>query len=99
MLSRYLAESTELIKTTDLGDAGFVLEYYITESSCEYEGASGQPIYGLEIVKRQGGSVENSSIEDYTLCRENAVLLAEKLCNNQVTPVGLIDVLSDLIGV
>lgn len=99
MIDRYLAVSTELTEITELEDAGFVLEYYITVSSCEFEGASGKNIYGLEVVKRQGDLVENSSIEDYSLCRDNTVQLAEKLCSNQVTPVGLIDVLTDLIGV
>ncbi len=99
MMKKYLAHSVELSQNAEMQDDCFVLEYYVTESPCQFEEAADRCIYGLEVVKRHGNTVENSSVQDYSLYKDQAVVLAQKLCSNRVTPVGLLDVVSDLIGV
>ena len=100
MTKRYLAKRTELTKDEAKWiSSEFILEYYILESSCSSEEEMERTIYGLEVVKKQGEIVENATINDFSPCREETELLVEKLSVNKVTPVGLIDVMNDLIGV
>ena len=81
------------------------LEYYIVESELvdeeqDYNGKS----YGVEIIKKEfkvnnNLYTEKKVINNICCCKETIKLLVNKLIKNTVTPVGLDNVLEDLIGI
>lgn len=82
-------------------ERGFYVDYYLTET--EY--GAGNEIcamcYGIEIGKRYFGEnvwAENASYPDLFMSERQARALARMLSENAVTPVGLEDVLEDMIA-
>ena len=74
------------------------LEYYLLESSIDYQGElHGEKIYGIGVVKRISDicSEENIVLNFSTSVNETNKLV-DKLADNTVTPIGLQPVIDDL---
>ncbi|MDK2932258.1 MAG: hypothetical protein PWP27_68 [Clostridiales bacterium] len=81
------------------------LEYYIVENDLidkeqSYQGKA----YGVEIVKKElmkdnNTYIEHKLIENIYCCEHKMEKLVEKLAHHTVTPVGLSNVLEDIVGI
>lgn len=78
----------------------FELEYYLLESRITSDDElNGKKTFGIEIVKKlDGGKVERRSIMNFSCNIETVRDLITRLAYNSVTPVGLPDIIDDLIG-
>lgn len=103
MVSRKFYKSICVRCESDLGKREFMLDYFLLEKDVRIEGFA-LNTYGIEISKRE----KTSALQNYTeyrrvydiFCTEaEAVAALKKLCENTVTPVSLLDVLEDMIGV
>ena len=85
------------------GRREFILDYYLLEKDVRIEGFS-LNTYGIEISKREKTAPKQNYTEyrrvyDIFCTKEEAISALKKLCENTVTPVSLLDVLEDMIGV
>lgn len=103
MLSKFLEKKIEIIPQEISDNSGnpLELEYYLVE--CEMgrdECISIEKGYGVEIVKKENGSIKESTIiRGIYYNRESTESLVKKLAVNTVTPVTLTYVLDDMIGI
>ena len=103
MVSRNFYKSIHVHCESDLGRKEFILDYFLLEKDITVEGFS-LNTYGIEISKREKlSTVQNFTeyrrVYDIFCTKEEAISALKKLCENTVTPVSLIDVLEDMIGV
>jgi len=100
MLCKCLEKKIELIpdETEEGQNNSFELEYYLLESNdIEHNGES---IYGFEIIKKKNNvKVENEKVRNFSYCRQNTRKVLQKLADNLVTPVELLFILDDMVGV
>ena len=68
----------------------FEIEYYLTKE---------EGIYGVEIIKKQGGVQERKHLRDIVRSRENTIKIIGSLARNQVTPTTLEYVIDDYLGI
>lgn len=77
------------------------LEYYLIESSSD--GIYDKEIcktYGVEIVKKQKGSDDESRhFDNIFICRDQTKSLLELLAEHTVTPLTLPYILDDMLGI
>ena len=90
MLNRKLIETVKVESEGVKGINKFELEYYVTKE---------EGIYGVEIIKKQGGVQERKHLGDIVRRRENTVEIIEVLARNQVTPTTVEYVMDDYLGI
>lgn len=102
MVSRFLEKKVEIILDgfSTKEENSLELEYYLLESECaEDEERRAQKIYGVEIVKRYQGILnEKKQFENIFSTREMTKNLVDLLAVNTVTPSTLPYILDDLLG-
>jgi len=75
------------------------LEYYLTESDFSIEpDLIPSKVYGIEIIKRSGSSVDVHKVRNIGFCRECTRNILNTLARNTVTPVSVPFVLDDILG-
>lgn len=103
MISKFLEKKVDLLtKDNELELKNPIyLEYFLVESHGSHcDGAEGKKAYGIEIVKSDGkGNYESEMVKNIYNCRESTRSLLDKLAENTVTPVCLLEILDDMIGV
>lgn len=79
----------------------FELEYYLIETKIDdIEELKDQTVYGIEIVKKvDNKEVEGQKVKDFSSSIENVKSLINKLADNIVTPVSMMFVIDDIVGV
>lgn len=102
MAMRKLYRTVSVNCESETGNANFNLEYYLLEKEIALDGFSVNT-YGVEIVKSSKGEGnvvyrEYRKVFDIFCSQKEAEKVLEKLANNTVTPVCLLDVLENLIG-
>jgi hypothetical protein len=105
MLTKYLFKRLENISPLpddqDAEQPAFNLEYYIVES--EYYDESSQSkvnVFGIEVVKQLSDNAsEYQLVKDIYCCREKAESLACTLSTHLVTPVSLVGIVEDALGI
>lgn len=79
------------------------LEYYLTEFTQEETDdveLSGRKHYGIEIVKKVNGiNDEIQAVRSISCDIENTKAIFAKISENTVTPVSMMEILDDIIGV
>ncbi|MBP3337633.1 MAG: hypothetical protein J6L59_04420 [Clostridia bacterium] len=103
MVSRIFYKSVSVMCESDDLRKDFILDYYLLEKDVKIEGFSVNT-YGIEISKREKKSEKQNFCEyrrvyDIFCTKDKALETLESLVRNTVTPVSLLDVLEDLIGV
>lgn len=103
MISKFLEKRIEIEPQEITCNSGnpLELEYYLIECDFEKEECiEAEKGYGVEIVKKENGSImESAIIRSIYNNRENTEDLVKKLAENTVTPITLNYILDDLIGV
>lgn len=79
------------------GDRTMRLDYSLTEKKSEMDDLT-TPYYGVRIVKHQEDIKEEDEIAGISESRDQVVLLIKKLCQYQVTPVSMVEIIDELIG-
>lgn len=74
----------------------FELKYFLIESEIYLEGEK-HISYGMEIVKEFSGEIENSSVDSVTTNPFYMEQIIEKMRENTVTPVHLVDVIENFL--
>lgn len=100
--SEFLVKSSpELYKKLDIK-----LEYYLTQGIIKDDDVTGKELktFGIEVVKKEYlqeiiVNTEKESINNLFLDKSRTIELLTKLSENLVTPIGLFEVLDNLIGV
>ncbi len=70
------------------------LNYSLTEKVSEMDKT---PFYGVKITKFLGDLVESDEISGVTASREDALSIIRKLCQFQVTPVSMVEIVDELV--
>jgi hypothetical protein len=100
MLYKYLEKKIELIpdETEKEYSNQFELEYYLLESNdAEHAGES---TYGIEIIKKiDNVKVENEKVRNFSYSRQKTQKVLGRLAESIVTPVELLFILDDMIGI
>ncbi|MDP4094631.1 MAG: DUF6514 family protein [Bacillota bacterium] len=103
MLCKYLEKTVRLLPDENEKEFGNMIEldYYLMESNSALNNESTEEkVYGIEIVKKENSKpVENDSIRDISIYRDNTRYILDKLADNIVTPMELKYILDDIIGV
>lgn len=103
MVSRIFYRSVNVCAECDEKKREFILDYYLLEKDIKIEGFSVNT-YGIEISKREktkddGTLKEYRRVYDVFCTKGEALETLEKLVKNTVTPISLLDILEDLIGI
>ncbi len=103
MVSRNFFRSVNVNCESDIGRREFILDYFWLEKDVRIEGFSVNT-YGIEISKREKTAdnenyCEYRRVYDIFCTKAEALDALDKLVRNTVTPVSLLDVLEDMIGV
>lgn len=103
MVGRSFYKSVCVSCESDMGRREFILDYFLLEKDIKIEGFSVNT-YGIEISKRE--KKENSEnyyeyrrVYDIFCTKAEALGALDTLVRNTVTPVSLLDVLEDMIGI
>jgi len=77
------------------------LEYYLVESeSTEDLKDYTDKVFGIEIIKKVGNTeTERELVKNYSHSRQITVNMLNVLAENTVTPVSLLYILDDIIGI
>lgn len=70
------------------------LDYCLTEQVTEEQGV---PYYGIRIVKHLDDLVESEEELGVSTSKETVVSIIKKLCEFEVTPISMIEIVDDLI--
>ena len=101
MVNRTFYESIAVTDAAESEEKGFVLDYYLLKKDISVDGFS-LNTYGIEIVKRKsvrGEALEYRRVFDVFCMEDEALAAIRRLAENTVTPVSLLDVLEDMIGI
>lgn len=103
MVSRDFYKSVNVKCESDVGKREFILDYFLLKKDINIEGFSVNT-YGIEIAKREKMGKKECHFEyrrvyDIFCTEEEAVNTLELLVKNTVTPVSMLDILEDMIGV
>lgn len=103
MVNRIFFKSVNVSCESEVGRREFILDYFLLEKDIKLEGFSVNT-YGIEISKREKTAEDKSYCEyrrvyDVFCTKDEAEDALLKLVKNTVTPVSLLDVLEDMIGV
>lgn len=103
MSMRKLFKTVHVNSESEIGNSEFDLEYYILEKEIKLDGFC-VCTYGVEISKCMRGEdnvlhKEYRKVFDVFCTRKEAEEILEKLARNTVTPISLLDVLENLIGI
>lgn len=71
------------------------LDYSLTERCSETDLAA--PFYGVRITKRLEDSVETDEITGISTSRDAVVSIIKKLCQFEVTPISMVEIVDDLV--
>lgn len=74
----------------------FELMYYILENEVEYENNNFLE-YGVEIQKKTSSRIEKSQVPDITTDQTRIDFIVKTLMQNNVTPVHLHDIITDML--
>lgn len=82
--------------TVDICDGSYSVDYFLTSSTANQdEGEDGLVHYGIELVKHP--QQESCSINSVSTEVEEVKLILSLLLQGEVTPVGALDVVQDLL--
>lgn len=70
------------------------LDYSLTEKNSEEEKT---PYYGVKITKYLDDSVESDEITGISSSKDTMVSIIKKLCQYEVTPISMVEILDDLV--
>lgn len=70
------------------------LDYSLTQRISE---ESKEPYYGIKITKYLDELTETEEISGISASRENAVSIIKKLCQFQVTPISMVEIVDELV--
>ena len=102
MGSKSLYKSVVVNDESELDNCKFYLDYYILEKDIWADGFSVNT-YGIEVCKHSNAEnaskMEYRKIYDIFCTRRETEAAIEKLARNEVTPVGVLDVLESIIGI
>lgn len=74
----------------------FELMYYILENEVEYENNNFLE-YGVEVQKKTSSRIEKSQVPDITTDQTRIDFIVKTLMQNNVTPVHLHDIITDML--
>jgi flagellar basal body P-ring protein FlgI len=78
-----------------LGDASIMkLDYSLTEQVSENDHQN--PYYGVRITKHLNDQIEADEVTGISSSRDRVVAILRKLCQYEVTPISLVEILDDL---
>ena len=72
------------------------LDYSLIENYPENDQKS--PFFGVKVTKYLNGKVETDEVEGVSTSREKVVEILKKLCDFEVTPISLVEILDDMIS-
>lgn len=103
MINKYLEKRVTIIFNEEFLETKKLmeLEYYLTESdNKEIEDVDHEKLYGIEIVKIVDDvKMENKLVKNLFCCKEETQKVLKKLVDNTVTPMGMLYVLDDMLGI
>lgn len=70
------------------------LDYYLTERISE---ADQTPYYGVMIAKHLDELTETEEITGVSASREDAMSIIKRLCQFEVTPISMVEVVDELV--
>lgn len=70
------------------------LDYSLIENASEKNQI---PYYGVSITRYLGDVVESDEIKGISESKEAAVLIIKKLCQFQVTPISMVEIVDELV--
>jgi len=91
--------------TKNFKEKHLVLEYYLTENELDKESFARENVYGVEIIKKiKNGDgyipeAESEYVVNISNNKNNVEDVLNKMINNTVTPVELLYVLDNILGV
>ena len=71
------------------------LDYSLTEKKSNEDQKT--PYYGVLITKHLGESVEADEIDCISSCKDSVVSIIKKLCQFEVTPISLVEIVDELV--
>ncbi|MDF2512887.1 MAG: hypothetical protein K0S04_2753 [Herbinix sp.] len=71
------------------------LDYSLTERVSETN--QDAPFYGVRITKRLDESVEADEITGISTSRDVVVSIIKKLCQHEVTPISMVEIVDELV--
>lgn len=72
------------------------LDYSLTEERTDND--SKVPYYGIQITKYLDNDTEMDEITGISSCKEDVVLILRKLCQFQVTPISMVEIVDELMN-
>lgn len=93
-------EKPEISKSFSVdGSRNFKVDYYVTDSICQSDGADEVTVYGLRLdLFIDGKLADTSKVDDVSPSKETVVEMARLFARNLVTPASLKDVVEDSIS-
>ena len=71
------------------------LDYSLTERITENDAKV--PFYGIQITKYLDSDTEMDEIYGISSCKEDVVTIMKKLCQFQVTPISMVEIVDELM--